>query len=488
MIGLLRPLHALADGQLKPAADRVDDTSAVRNGQVSFWYASTSLPRQREPLPGDVEVDVCIVGGGFTGLWAAYYLKRDAPHLSVAIVERMFAGYGASGRNGGWLSSGFSGSRDRLARQHGDRSVMLLSKAMQAAVDEVLAVCDLENIDADQLKSGKLTVARNPAQVARLRSAIDHERRWLPNPQTDVIELTARELRRRLRMPRARAALWSPHGARIQPAKLVQGLAAAVERLGVTIFEGTSADSVSPGRVYTDRGTLRATYVLTCLEGFSASLRGQQRTWLPLNSAMIVTAPLSDYAWEQIGWDGAELVGDASHAYMYSQRTADGRIALGGRGVPYRFASRTDRNGETQRPTVAQLSRVLRSTFGEAVRDAAIEHAWCGVLGVPRDWTPTLRFDASTRMGLAGGYVGSGVATANLAGRTMRDLVLGQTSSLIALPWVGRWARRWEPEPLRWVGTRLVYGLYRRADEREARNERPRDSRLATVAAKISGR
>jgi glycine/D-amino acid oxidase-like deaminating enzyme len=226
--------------------------------------------------------------------------------------------------------------------------------------------------------------------------------------------------------------------------------------------------------------------VLTCLEGFTASLRRERRRWLPLNSAIVVTEPLPAPVWEQIGWDGAELLGDSAHAYIYAQRTADGRIALGGRGVPYRFGSRTDDCGRTQRRTIEQLVGLLHELF-PPVAAVPIDHAWCGVLGVPRDWYPTVRLERSTGLGTAGGYVGHGVSTAALAGRTLCDLVLGEDTALTALPWVNHSARRWEPEPLRWIGSRLVYGLYRAADRREARGV-TRASRLAHLADLISGR
>jgi glycine/D-amino acid oxidase-like deaminating enzyme len=453
---------------------------------VSFWYASTSMPVRRPPLEGDRNADVCIVGAGFTGLWTAYYLKQSRPDLDVVLLEREFAGFGASGRNGGWLSDHFTASRPAVAGTHGREAVLALQQAMQATVDEVIAVCETEGIDADVVRRGLLRVARGPAQVARLRAALAEDREWGLGPD-DVAELDADALAARVRIAGATAATWDRHAARVQPAKLVQGLASAVQRLGATIHEGTTVSEVLPGAAVSDRGRVSARYVLMCLEGFTASLHGQRRTWLPLNSAMIATEPLPDRAWDAIGWDGCELIGDIAHAYVYAQRTADGRIALGGRGIPYRFGSRTDRNGETQEWTVKQLTAILHALFPAAAA-VPIDHAWCGVLGVPRDWSPTVRLDRSTGLGIAGGYVGHGVATTNLAGRTLRDLILDQETELTGLPWIGRTARRWEPEPLRWLGARLVYALYRTADRREAASGGSRTHSAARLADLISGR
>jgi glycine/D-amino acid oxidase-like deaminating enzyme len=227
--------------------------------------------------------------------------------------------------------------------------------------------------------------------------------------------------------------------------------------------------------------------VLACLEGFTASLRGHRRALLPLNSAMVVTDPLSNRQWAQIGWEHEELLGDGAHAYVYSQRTADGRIALGGRGIPYRFGSRTDHRGITQPRTAGQLVDVLHSMF-PVTAEVGVDQAWCGVLGVRRDWIPTVAYDPATGLGMAGGYVGSGVAATNLAARILRDLVLGEQTELTRLPWVRDHPRSWEPEPLRWLGARLVYGLYRAADRQESAADDPRLSPLARLANLISGR
>jgi glycine/D-amino acid oxidase-like deaminating enzyme len=444
----------------------------MRNGDVAFWYDALGFPPRRAPLGGDRSADVCIVGGGYTGLWSAYYLKRARPELEVVVLEREFAGFGASGRNGGWLSDHFSGPPDRRTQS-----------VLRDTIDEVIAVCEREGIDADIVKAGELKVARSAAQVARLQAELAAD----AAAGGALVALDRDALEERIRVAGARAGALNPHCARVQPAKLVQGLARAVQALGVTIHESTTVTSVVPGAAISDRGTVRAPTVLSCLEGFTASLAGHRRQWLPLNSAIVVTAPLPQATWERIGWDAPALLGDQAHAYIYAQRTADGRIAFGGRGVPYRFGSRTDDRGRTQAATVRQLTDLLHAFF-PAVAGVAIDHAWCGVLGVPRDWSPTVRLDRATGLGIAGGYVGNGVSTANLAGRTLADLVLGADSELTRLPWVGRTARRWEPEPLRWLGAQLVYGLYRSADRRESAREDPRPSRLARVADLVSGR
>jgi glycine/D-amino acid oxidase-like deaminating enzyme len=454
----------------------------VPNGGVSFWYRQAGLPTPRAPLAGDLDADVCIVGGGLTGLWTAYYLKRARPELDVVVLEREFCGYGASGRNGGWLSAEIATPSRTYLGAHGEDGVRALHTQMRAAVEEVLAVLRREQIDADVAQDGILHVARSRPQLDRLRALAADERRW----GATVTELTAEETTARIAVSEAQGGVHVSGAARVQPAKLVQGIAAAAERLGVRLLERTTVTSVRAGAAVTDRGTVRARWVLRCLEGFTPGLPGERRTWLPMNSAMVVTAPLPDAVRAQVGWRGAELLGDLAHAYVYAQRTADGRISFGGRGIPYRYASRHDVHGRTQPATVRTLVRLLHEFF-PATAGVPIDHAWCGVLGVPRDWSPTVHVDRGTGLGWAGGYVGSGLTTTNLAGRTLRDLVLGQDTELTRLPWTGRRVRRWEPEPLRWLGVHALYALYREADRREARGL-ARTSMLARTADRVAGR
>ncbi|MFF3552453.1 NAD(P)/FAD-dependent oxidoreductase [Streptomyces tsukubensis] len=458
------------------------------NGGISFWYGQDGLAAPREPLPGDATADVCIVGGGYTGLWTAYYLKKAVPFLNITVLEAAFCGYGASGRNGGWLYNGIAG-RDRYARRHGHEPAVRLQRAMNESVTEVIDVCAAEGIDADVHRGGVLEVARSPAQAARLRAYHSVE---IAFGETDRVLLGARDTADRIRVAGAVGSTWTPHGARVHPVKLVKGLAAAVEALGVTVHESTPVTEIRPKHAVTPYGTVRAPYVLRCTEGFTAGIKGQRRTWLPMNSSMIATEPLPERVWESIGWSGRETLGDMAHAYVYAQRTADDRIAIGGRGVPYRYGSRTDNDGRTQPATIAALHEILLQFFPQAAR-ARIDHAWSGVLGVPRDWCATVTLDRATGLGWAGGYVGSGVTTANLAARTLRDLVQqdsgqGGATELTSLPWVGHKVRKWEPEPLRWLGVQALYAAYRGADRREAAARSAETDRVAKLADRISGR
>ena len=448
---------------------RTQHNGRMRNGGVSFWWQQVGLPSPADRLDGDVTCDVAIVGGGFTGLWTAYYLHEADPTLDIRVVEAEFAGFGASGRNGGWLSSELAGSATTYAAVAGEDGVARLRAALRGTVDEVVGVAARQGIEADVVRSGVLYVARSRAQAQRLDG-----------------ELGAAEVAQRIRVAGAVSGHFDPDCARVHPAKLVSGVARLVRERGVRIHERTRATRVEPGAVVTDRGTVRAPVVLRCLEGFTAGLAGHRRDWLPMNSAIVVTEPLTPDQWEEVGWSGEELLGDEAHAYCYAQRTADGRIALGGRGVPYRFGSRTDVDGRTQDWTVESLRTTLTSLF-PSLHGIALDHAWCGVLGVPRDWSASVAYDSATGLGHAGGYVGSGLTATNLAGRTLRDLVLGHDTDLTRLPWTGHRVRRWEPEPLRWLGVHALYRLYRAADRREDAGL-GHTSRVARVADRVAGR
>lgn len=454
----------------------------TRMGEVSFWYADIGLPSHpRPPLTADAQADVAIIGAGYTGLWTAYYLKQARPDLRVVVLEKHFAGYGASGRNGGWLTGSFAWNHETYARDRGRDSVLAMVEAMNGTVDEVIRVAEAEGIDADIRRTEELLLATNAPQLARVQEEVAHRQAWGEDGRVRLIG--AGETRARLDVPGALGAMVVSGVARIQPAKLARGLAEAVERHGVVIHEGTEVTGITRGQVTTARGIVRAPVILRCTEGFTATLPGLKRDWLPMNSAQIVTEPLPQSVWDRIGWDGHEIMAVASHTICYCQRTREGRIAVGGRGIPYRWGSAIDADGAPDPVTVDHLREILRRYF-PAAAGARIDHAWCGVLAVPRDWCAAVGYQDG--IGFAGGYVGVGVSTTNLAGRTLADLALGRRTGLTALPWVNRQVRKWEPEPLRWLAIRGMFRLMAAADRAETRTGRP--SRLSDMVDWLGGR
>lgn len=384
------------------------------------------------------------------------------------------------------------GNRTLMARGRAGRSgVVAMQRALVDAVTEIERICDDEQIDADLVHGGTLAAAMNAAQMRRLASSVEEDRSWGLG-EADVHLLDAAEVASRVHVRAAVGGVFSPHCARVQPAKLVSGLAAAVERSGAQIFERSPALRLRPGSVLCSNGEVRAPWIVQATEGFTSHMHGQRRRLLPMNSSIVVTEPLPRDTWSDIGWAGCETLRDGAHAYVYLQRTADGRIAIGGRGNPYRFGSRFDPSGFTPAGTVQELTAAARRMF-PVLSGVRPERAWSGVLGVARDWCPFVEVSpAGAGDGgavRAGGYVGDGVTTSYLAGRTIADLVLGRSTELTALPWVGHTSRRWEPEPLRWLGVHALYRAYRRADRVEAgRPDDPRTSRWAVAADRIAGR
>ena len=457
----------------------------LKNGGVSFWYRDIGeLPKKFPSLSSNVEADVCIIGGGYTGLWTAYYLKKIQPKLTVIILEKEFCGFGASGRNGGWLTGGFAWDHSKYLESSDERSVQLFVRRLLETVPEILDICQENNINADIASTSEVRVATNSAQVGRLKHELQTRKSWGVS-EDRVSYIKGPSLEDIIKIPNAQGALVMDGVARVQPAKLVQGLRSLVSKLGVDIYEDTLVTDYESGVVSTSFHKVKSRIILRTTEGFSANFKTYARDLLPLNSAQIVTHPIDREIWSLIGWDKNELIGDYAHSYFYAQRTREGRIALGGRGVPYRFGSVTDKNGITQKNTIFSLEKILYKHF-PLVKEVGIDHAWCGTLGVPRDWCASVNFNRETGLGWAGGYVGVGVSTSNLAGQTLADLCLDRKTDNTKLPWINRHTRKWETEPLRWFGVRSMHKLLEFGDAREEKNGTP--SRAALVANYIMGR
>ena len=450
---------------------------------LSLWLEDSGDDlAPRSPLGSDLDVDVAVVGGGYTGLWTAYYLARADPSLRIAVLEKEICGFGASGRNGGWCSALFAGSRRRTEKRLGRAAAIELQRAMFDTVDEVGRACADEGIDARFRKSGSLTFATAPAHVERVKQAVDEEHSW--GFEDDYGWLTVAEAAARIRIAGCMGAAFTPHCARVQPARLARGLARVVEGLGVQVFEGTEVVDLGNGWARAPGGRVRAEVIVCATEAYTARLPGMRRRLVPLYSLMIATEQLPRAFWDEVGWSGFETFSDGRHLLIYAQRTDDDRIALGGRGAPYHFASRIERAYDREPRVFEELERVLKHLFPEA-RAVRVTHSWGGPLGVPRDWYSSVRFDRARGLAWAGGYVGDGVSTANLAGRTLRDLILGNATDLTRLAWVGHRSRRWEPEPLRWIGANLALRAMASADDAEARTGRP--ARRADAVTRLIG-
>jgi glycine/D-amino acid oxidase-like deaminating enzyme len=481
--------------EVAPPASASAEQASYR--RASFWLddlAARGLDdlRPRAALASDARFDVCLIGGGLTALWTAYALVAADPSLRVAVLEREIAGFGASGRNGGWCSALFPRSAASLERTHGRDGAVAMRRAMVDTVAEVGRVVEAEGIDCDFLQGGTVLFARDDVQrraaradVAEARSfGVDAFEYWEPEVVADRFGVTGLD-------GATPAAVFDPSTARVHPAKLVRGLARVVESRGVALFERTEVVDFSAGRVRFRaldgsgaEGEVTARHVIVATEGYGPELPRVRRRILPIYSLMIATEPLPDAVWDEIGLAHGETFSDYRHLLVYGQRTADNRFAFGGRGAHYHFGSAVDPRFERSDAVFAHLRRTLGELF-PAVAEAEVTHRWGGPLGIARDWHATASYNPRTGVGFAGGYVGDGLSTTNLAGRTLADLVLDRQSELTALPWVGHRSPLWEPEPIRWVLANLGITGMGMADTEERITRRP--SLMARMIGPFTG-
>ncbi len=446
------------------------------------------------PLEGDTRADVCVVGGGYTGLWTAYHLARTEPGLRVLVLEADRVGFGASGRNGGWCSALFPVSTSALERRHGREAALSMRRAAVHSVDDLGALTARESIECDFVRGGTVVVARGPAGMAMARA----EQREADGYGVDTVQLLdAAGIAEHVHVEGASGGTFSPDCARVHPGKLVRGLAAAVRRMGVHVAEGTPAVRIAPGMVQTATGTVRCDYVVRATEAYAPALAGAPRRALaPVYSLVLATPALPESVWEQMGLSRGQTFSEHRHLVVYGQRTADNRFVFGGRGAPYHWRSATSAAFDSDRRVHLSLAALARELFPvlarvrppagvDTLHGVPVTHTWGGPLGIPRDWHPSLGLDPTTRIGWAGGYVGDGVALSQLAGATLADLVTGRSTPRTALAWVGHRSPAWEPEPLRWMGMNTGLLLARAADAQERRSGRT--SPLAPALSRLTG-
>lgn len=439
---------------------------------LSLWLDRVDDPLTPRPgLPGNRSVDVAIVGAGFTGLWTAYYLGRADPGLRIALLESEIAGFGASGRNGGWCSDLFPASWAKIARRHGRDAALAMKGAMRAGVDEVGSVVASEGLDCGWARGGTIGFARSKVQLERARAEVEQAHSW-GDTEADIRLLTAVQTQEIASAAGVLGSTFTPHCATIDPGALVRGLAGLVVQRGAELYEGTTAREIRPHLVVTDEGTVTADVVVRATEGYTAALPGARRELAPLYSLIVATEPLDEQTLAAVGLSGRPTFTDHRHLICYGQRSADGRIVFGGRGAPYHFGSRTAAEFDRDPAVFKSLRRSLIDMF-PSLAGVQFTHSWGGPLGVPRDWHAGVGLDRETGLAWGGGYVGDGVCTSNLAGRTLADLIAERRSELTALPWVGHRSRRWEPEPLRYLGVNTGLRVMGSADRRETRTGRP---------------
>ena len=455
--------------------------------ELSLWHDTLVADgvdslTPRPGLDGDCEADVVVVGAGYTGLWTAYYLLRHDPTCGSLCSRREFAGFGASRTQRRLVLSPLPrrrrgpGTPARTAA-----AACAMRRAMNATVDEVGAVVAAEGIDCHWRQGRHRRLARTPVQLARARAEVDEDA--VLRAGEDDVELLGRSHRRPSTCGRTAVlgATYTPHCAAIHPARLARGLARRRRAAAASgSYERTRALRIrARGRRRPTRGTVRAEVRGARHRGLDRrSCPGSDRDVVPVYSLMVATRAAAGLVLGAGRAGRRETFSDHRHLIIYGQRTADDRLAFGGRGAPYHFGL-ADRAPLRPRPGgVRRPAEHAASTCSPRCPPTAFSHSWGGPLGIPRDWCASVGLTAD-RVGWAGGYVGDGVGTTNLAGRTLADLVLGLDSDLVHLPWVGHRSPRWEPEPLRWLGVNAGLRAMTLADAEE------RASGRASLAARV---
>ena len=403
--------------------------------------------QKRAALTSDIDADVAIIGGGFTGLWSAFYLKTLDPSVRVVILEAERIGFGASGRNGGWCSALYPTSEGYAQiRPH-----------LVDSIDQIGAFAKEHAPEVGFIKSGTITVARNRAQLARIEESTSPYESYLNKAALDS----------RIKMNGALGGLYTPDCAVIHPGRLVRALADYVEKLGVAIYENSRALTFEPNLVKCKTASVRATSIIKATEVFSQN----PRSHAPIYSLMVATEPLSEKIWDEIGLAQRETFSEALHLVNYGQRTIDNRLAVGGRGARYLFGSRLRPKHELDSRVHNEIIELVRDWF-PILKKTRFTHRWGGAVSIPRDWHPYISWDKGCRIGRAGGYSGDGVSLSHLSGKTLAHLILERDHPITSLPHVNWRNPMWEPEPLRWLGVNGSVLATDLADREEALTRR----------------
>jgi len=426
----------------------------------SFWL-STAPYEPSPPLAGDVSVDVAVVGGGFTGLSAALHL-REAESLDVAVLESEVVGFGASGRNAGFVMTLFGLTMGLTGFRFGKQKAKEAHLYMERAVDYVGELVQKYQIDCEYERNGFLRVATTPAYAKR----IQHEMELAHSLGITGIEwLDAEQTAARVRSPLYLGAWWEPRCALINPAKHAWGLKRAAEGLGVRFYEKTPTQAIERTAdgvlLRTPNGSVRAKKLVLATNAYSHLIPQLRRKQVPAFTYIVLTEPLSKERLAPIGWQGREGIEDARNLVHYYRLTSENRLLMGGGNVLTTFGDDMDRDlsGPVFRELEAYVPRVYPSLAG-----VRFTHRWGGPVSVPVDMAPAMGFLGDERIVYSLGCMGHGVSLTQLNGRTIADLLLGRQTDLTSVFFVNRKTIPWPPEPFRLVLGQAIRGYMRAED------------------------
>jgi len=423
--------------------------------EKSYWMTTREyLPGA--PLQDDIEVDVAVVGGGFTGLSSAYHIKKAEPNLRVVLLESEVIGFGASGRNAGFSMTLFGMTLGLTARRFGKKKAKEAHHYMERAVDYLRDLVAELKIDCDYEHPGFLRVATSEKYKKRILKEMELVHKlglegieWLDKEQTQE----------QVRSPLYLGAWWEPRCGLLNPAKLSWGWADVIRALGVEIFENTPVAEIvresGKVRLETPNGRVRADKVVMATNAWSHFFKGLKRKQVPAWTYIVMTEPLKDEHLNEIGWQNRQGIEDARNLVHYYRLTADNRIVMGGRDVSMTYGEDMDKDLNPE--IFAGLKDDVRELF-PALKDVRFTHEWGGPVSVPLDMAPAIGYAGDKNVVYSLGAVGHGVSMTQLNGRTVADLILERKTDLTDVFFVNRRTIPWPPEPLRYLAGKAILG------------------------------
>jgi glycine/D-amino acid oxidase-like deaminating enzyme len=458
-------------------------TPSVAPRLPPWWLDEAGRQTEAPKLEGDATADVCIVGGGYTGLWTALALKEREPSLQVVLLEADTCGSGPSGRNGGFLHGYWAGFANLLSLLGGEEALRL-ARAGERIVPAVRAFCESRGEDVWLRESGMLMVSASPAQDAAIDNAVsaaaevDAAEQAVPLDRNGVAE--------RIRSPAFRSGVYFPDGATVQPARLVHALRRAVVDAGVELYENTPALRIGTGHIATPRGSVRASEIVVAVNAAATGWRPVARHVTNFGSYVVLTEPVPELL-EEIGWTGGEAVLDGRMFLHYFRTTPGGRVLMGSGSGPIGFRGRVDGRFTSDDATAARAEHGLRRLL-PGLDAARIERAWGGPIDVSADHLPFFGTVKGKRIHYGLGYSGHGVGPTWLGGQILASLVLQHDDEWTALPLASRRVATLPPEPLKHLGGALVRSAIlacERADEEGHRPPLP--ARLGAALPRLFG-
>ena len=427
----------------------------------SFWLATYGTYSPNPPLQGDLEVDVAIIGAGFTGLATAYNLRKNDQGVSVAVLEGEVVGFGASGRNGGFSMTLFGLEPAVTKALFGHQRTVEAHRYMERAVDYVDELVKQHDLQSDYWYPGFLRAATTPGYAKR----IQHDLEILTSMGiTGITWIEADQIRKEVNSPHFLGGWWEPRSALLNPAKQARELKRLAIQFGAQVFEETPILEVQRGvkfTLITPNGKVFAKKVIFATNAYSHLIPQLRRKQVPAFTHMVVTEPLSQAQLEPIGWVNRQGIEDARNLVHYFRLTLDNRIAMGGSDVSLAYGG--DMEHDLNPQTFADLERDITWLFPH-LKGIHITHRWGGPVSVPMQMAPAMGFLGDERAIYSLGCVGHGVSMTHLNGCTLADLALERKTDLTDVWFVNRSLLPWPPEPFRIAASQVIRGYLRLED------------------------